>query len=110
MATKKPAVPRRPRMPNGLGSAGQRLWNDVLDEFDLSAEPHKRRILADACRIADYVKRMDDAAVKAPLLTKGSMGQEVIHPLIDKAITARGQLAQLLARLNFAPPDDDEDE
>ncbi|WP_231514671.1 hypothetical protein [Mycobacterium sp. URHB0044] len=60
----------------------------------------------DACKIADYVKRLDDEAGKQPLTVKGSMGQQVINPIIDKAITARGQLAQLLCRLNFATEDD----
>jgi hypothetical protein len=35
------------------------------------------------------------------------MGQEVINPLIAQAQTARGLLAQLLSRLNFAVEDFD---
>ena len=35
------------------------------------------------------------------------MGQLVIHPLIAQSQSARTQLAQLLSRLNFAPPEDD---
>lgn len=97
---------RKPRMPRGLETEGQKLWRGVIEEFDLSAEPHKLRILFDACKTADVIKRLDDAAVKQSLTVRGSMGQEVINPLIAQAQTARGQLAQLLGRLNFAPEDD----
>ncbi len=93
-------------MPRGLGTEGQKLWTGVIGEFNLAYEPHKVRILTDACK-TDLIKRLDDAAVKAPLTVKGSMGQEVINPLIAQAQTARMQLAQLLARLNFTQEDDD---
>lgn len=69
--------------------------------------PHKRRILFDACKTADVIKRLDDASSRADLTVKGSMGQEVINPLIAQAQTARGLLAQLLSRLNFAVEDFD---
>jgi hypothetical protein len=52
-------------MPRGLGTEGKKLWESVIGEFDLSAEPHKRRILFDACTSADVVKRLDDAARNA---------------------------------------------
>jgi hypothetical protein len=94
-------------MPRGLGTEGQKLWRGVVDEFDLRAEPHKLRILFDACKTADVIDRLDKAAAKAPLTVKGSMGQEVISPLIAQSQTARGQLAQLLGRLNFAPTEED---
>ena len=98
----------KPRMPHGLGTEGKKLWESVVGVFDLSTEPHKRRILFDACKTADVIKRLDDVASKQPVTVKGSMGQEVIHPCIAQAQTARGQLAQLLARLNFAGLEDDD--
>lgn len=88
-------------MPNGLGTEGSKLWKGIVGEFDLSREPHKLRILSDACRLADQIKRLDGAATSAPLTVKGSMGQEVINPVISAAQSARGLLAQLLGRLNF---------
>jgi hypothetical protein len=39
-----------------------------------------------------------------PMLTKGSMGQDVIHPLIGELRTQEAQKASLLARLKL--PDD----
>ena len=79
-------------MPRGLGTEGQKLWTGVIGEFNLAYEPHKVRILTDACKTADLIKRLDDAAVQAPLTVKGSMGQEVINPLIAQVQTARMQL------------------
>ncbi|MEV3960171.1 hypothetical protein AB0M34_04610 [Nocardia sp. NPDC050193] len=61
----------------------------------------------DACKTADVIKKLDDAANKAPLTVRGSMGQEVINPLISQAQSARSLLAQLLARLNFAGVEDE---
>jgi hypothetical protein len=96
-------VAPKPRMPRGLGTEGQKLWKGVIAEFDLATEAHKQRILYDACKTADVVHRLDVAAAKAPLTVRGSMGQEVISPVLSQAQVARGQLAQLLSRLNLAP-------
>jgi hypothetical protein len=103
---RRPFVALKPRMPRGLGTEGKKLWEGVIGEFSLGAEPHKLRILFDACTTADVVKRLDDAARSAPLTVKGSAGQQVINPLVAQAQVAKGQLAQLLGRLNFAPPED----
>jgi hypothetical protein len=92
-------------MPRGLGVEGKKLWETMIGAFNLIAEPHKRRILFDACKTADSIKRLDDIAAKSSVTVRGSMGQEVIHPCIAQAQAARMQLAQLLARLNFAPPE-----
>lgn len=68
-------------MPKGLGVEGQKLWKGVVQEFvPTTADPDKVRILFDASRTADLVKRLDDAAAKAPLTVRGSMGQAVIKP------------------------------
>ena len=97
---------RRPKVPSGLDTEGCRLWREIVGEFDVNEEPHKRRILFDACRTADLIERLDDAMGGQPLTVRGSMGQEVIHPLLAQSQSARTQLAQLLSRLNFAPPEE----
>jgi len=94
------------RMPRGLGYQGQKLWREVIAEYDLDSEPAKLRILFDACKTADAVDELDKAAAKSPLTVRGSAGQEVIHPARSEARFTRGLLAQLLARLNFAPPEE----
>ncbi|MBU8820980.1 hypothetical protein KL864_34535 [Mycolicibacterium goodii] len=93
-------------MPKGLGYQGQKLWKAITDEFDLEYEPHKLRILYDACKTADAIDRLDKEADKAPLIAKGSYGQPVLHPAFAGAQTARASLAALLARLNFEGPSD----
>lgn len=97
---------RRPKMPSGLGTEGRKLWREIVGEFDVNEEPHKRRILFDACKTADLIDQLETAMQSQPLTAKGSMGQLVIHPLIAQSQSARTQLAQLLTRLNFAPPEE----
>lgn len=94
------------RSPAGLQAEGKRLWKSVITEFDLESEPHKRQILGQACRVADVIAELDEAAEQAPLTVKGSMGQQVISPFIAEARAQRSLLAQLLARLNFGGVDD----
>ncbi|MGE2737346.1 hypothetical protein [Mycolicibacterium vaccae] len=98
---------RRPKTPNGLDAEGSKLWREIVGTFDVVEEPHKRRILFDACKTADLIDRLDTAMNGQELTAKGSMGQLVIHPLIAQSQAARTQLAQLLSRLNFAPPEED---
>lgn len=97
----------RPRMPKGFGSAGQKLWKTVLDSFELDDEPHKLEILAHACRVSDTIAELDRATANEPLTVRGSAGQMVIHPLISEVRFQRALLAQLLARLNFTPAEED---
>lgn len=63
-----------PRMPKDLGYQGQKLWKSVTDEFVLDTEPHKLRILADCCKLADAIDRLDKEADNAPLIAQGSCG------------------------------------
>lgn len=97
----------RPRMPKGFGSAGQKLWKTVLDEYELEYEPHKLEILAHSCRVCDTIAELDRATANEPLTVRGSAGQMVIHPLISEMRFQRALLAQLLARLNFTALEED---
>jgi hypothetical protein len=89
------------RMPKGLGYQGRKLWRSVADEFDLDAEPHKLRILFDACKTADLIDQLEKGMAGQSLTVLGSARQLTIHPIISELRFARGLLAQLLARLNF---------
>lgn len=91
------------RAPAGLRTAGGKLWRSITTEFKLVNDPHKLQILEQACRVADVVAELDDAANTGPLTVKGSMGQQVISPFIAEARAQRALLSQLLARLDFAP-------
>ncbi|WP_207557490.1 hypothetical protein [Mycobacteroides abscessus] len=96
------------RMPKGLDYQGKKLWTEITQIYDLSAAPHKRRILYDACSTADLIDKLDKGMAGQPMTVKGSMGQVVIHPLVAQAENAREALARQLSRLNFAEPEEDD--
>jgi hypothetical protein len=95
------------RSPAGLSPAGKKLWRSTVEVFDFTDEPHKVQILTEACRVADVVAELDEAAYEAPLTVKGSMGQQVISPFIAEARAQRALLAQLLSRLSLPDSDDE---
>lgn len=88
-----------PRMPEKLGSAGQALWSSIVPVFEL--RPDELRVLADACRQADLVERLEEALAEAPLTVKGSMGQEVASPYLSEVRQHRTVLANLLKGLKL---------
>ncbi|CAN5579375.1 hypothetical protein BH09ACT8_BH09ACT8_27220 [soil metagenome] len=96
------------RAPAGLGKPGRSLWRRITSVFDVKGEPDRLELLFQACKTADLIAELDEAAVEAPLTVRGSMGQPVISPFIAEARVQRGLLAQLLARMNFAEATDDE--
>lgn len=91
------------RSPAGLEKQGRSLWRRITSEFDLENDPDKLELLFQACKTADQIAELDEAAAEAPLTVKGSMGQPVISPFIAEARVQRGLLAQLLARMAFEP-------
>lgn len=95
-------------MPKGLDYQGKKLWTEIAEVYDLSKEPHKRRILYDACETADLIDQLTKAMVSQPLTVKGSTGQVVIHPLVAQSETAREALARQLSRLNLAEAGEDD--
>ena len=97
------------RAPRGLKEPGSRLWRQITSEFDITRDPDKAELLAQACRVADQIAGLDAAAAEAPLTVRGSMGQPVISPFIAEARVQRGLLAQLLARMNFAELAEDDE-
>ncbi|BCN45254.1 hypothetical protein [Prescottella equi] len=96
-----------PRAPKGLGHRGKALWRELHTEFDMSADPHRRVLVEDACREADLVDRLRavvDAAEN--LRVKGSQGQPVKMPELEEIRLHRKTLSDLLKAL--ALPDTEE--
>ena len=89
------------RVPAGLQKPGKALWRKITGEFDLNNDPDKAELLFQACKTADQIAELDEAAAEAPLIVKGSMNQPVISPFISEARVQRALLAQLLARMAF---------
>src|SRR5690606_5144108 len=68
-----------PKAPRGIGTAGRKLWNDIVKDYDLRAD--ELRVLAKACALEDHIAALQKGLEKAPLTVTGSQGQEVINPL-----------------------------
>ena len=96
---------RIPAAPAGLGTAGRRLWREVLADNDL--RPDEAALLAQACGTLDLVGRLSSALAGQELLTPGSTGQARANPLLGELRAQRACLARLLGQL--AVPDEDVD-
>lgn len=92
------------KAPAELAAAGRSLWSSIAGKYEL--RPDEEATLLGAARAADMVAALREAWVDSgkPMLTKGSMGQDVIHPLIGELRAQESQKAALLARLKL--PDD----
>lgn len=90
--------------PDGLAKAGSALWVAVVSKYTLRVD--ELAVLEAACKTADKVAMLEDAWVELgrPYMTRGSMGQDVIHPLIGEQRTQNAALAALLGKLKL--PDD----
>jgi hypothetical protein len=88
-----------PRPPSSLGEQGRALWDSVIPQFEL--RPDELRILIDACREADLIERLHEALLNAPLVTRGSMGQEVASPFVSELRQHRATLSQLLSKIKI---------
>ena len=95
---------RKIKAPETLGAEGQKVWDLVTAKYDL--RPDELLTLEDACAASDMIAALsksweDDGR---PLTTKGSMGQQVIHPLIGEIRTQRSARNALWRQLKL--PDD----
>src|SRR4051794_27952245 len=94
------------RPPTGLRTAGKRLWSAVAGLYVLN--PAETSILAEACRTADELSRLERAVRALPsLVAEGSTGQPRSHPLLEEVRRHRVLLERLTASL--ALPDEDEE-
>lgn len=90
---------RAVKPPSGLGEAGVKFWREVTKQYTF--RPDEARLLEDACREMDLIARLEDAIAKAPLMVRGSMGQEVANPLVQEVRQHRSVLARLLGGLKL---------
>lgn len=87
-------------VPSGLRKDGKRLWSDITGEYDLRFD--ELAVLEEACCEIDLIKSLQREFKKADSFTvKGSMGQEVAHPLISEIRQHRNSLAALLRQLKL---------
>lgn len=88
-----------PKPPKGLRESGKALWDSIVPAYEL--RPDEARILADACREADLIERLEEEQIDADLMVKGSMGQLVSSPLVSEVRQHRTCLSQLLTKLKI---------
>lgn len=91
----------KPKPPKSLGEQGSALWRDVVGKYDLRVD--ELAVLEAAGRTVDMIgllTRQWEEAGK-PFLTRGSMGQDVIHPLIGELRTQQSALAALFRQLKL---------
>ena len=91
----------KPKPPASLDYAGKALWADVVAKYDLRVD--ELAVLEAACKTADMIATLDKEwdGLGKPFLTRGSMGQDVIHPLIGERRAQQAQLAKLLGLLKL---------
>lgn len=87
--------------PDTLGDAGKSVWKSIASKYEL--RPDELVTLEDACCISDIIEALvrawdDDGR---PMTTKGSMGQQVIHPLIGEIRTQRMARSALWRQLKL---------
>lgn len=100
---------RKPTRPAGLGKAGQKLWREVVTVGDYELRPDEVTTLTHCCRQEDLIAAMqvelNRELAAGNFMVRGSMGQEVINPIIDKITPMRTAQAAMLARLKLPDPE-----
>ena len=86
---------QKPKAPESLESAGVAVWDSIVDVYDL--RPDELLTLEDICGATDTLVALEKEWRDngRPVITRGSMGQEVEHPLIgsiDKQRKTRNTL------------------
>jgi hypothetical protein len=92
--------------PDGLATAGRRLWTSVVDRFDL--DEHESSLLLQACRAADTLDRLAAKSADAQLTVVNARGDEVTNPLFVESRQQSLALSRLIASLRL--PEGDEAE
>lgn len=90
--------------PESLDQHGVDLWNAVAAKYDL--RPDELRTLEDACAATDMLAEFTRVWVDEgrPYISRGSMGQEVEHPLIGSIDKQRKARQAFIRQLKL--PDD----
>lgn len=94
----------KPTPPPTLREPGVALWVAVVEKYDLRVD--ELRALEDACGATDMLDDLQTAWIEQgrPFMSKGSMGQEVEHPLIGSIDKMRKTRQAFLKQLKL--PDD----
>jgi hypothetical protein len=93
-----------PEPPNELADSGRKLWVDILEQYELDS--HELLILKEACRVADRLDLLAEAAAGEPLTRiSNKTGDPVANPLLVEARQQSITLARLTAALRLPTED-----
>lgn len=92
------ATTKKTPSPKDLGPAGRKLWREITLEFQFDS-PIELNSLRHSCLLEDDLARLRTALETAPLLARGSMGQDVESPLLASIRQAVALQARLLASI-----------
>ncbi len=84
--------------PAGLASTGRRLWQSVLEDYELDV--HEQLLLREACRCADRLDLLA-AELSGPVLQTNGRGEPSAHPALAEGRAQQLTLARLLASLRL---------
>ncbi len=88
-----------PQPPAGLGSHGERLWRDVLVEFDISDAP-KLELLQQAAESLDRAEALKAEAERDGLtIVSAESGATRSHPALTQEAVFRSLVVKFLGRL-----------
>jgi phage terminase small subunit len=88
------------KTPRGFGSAGRKLWDAAVAEFEWAQ--HELAMLEEACRTRDRIVQLDAKVSDDGMMIESSQGMR-IHPGVAEARQQRLTLARLLATLGIPP-------
>jgi hypothetical protein len=93
----------QPSPPSTFGEAGQRLWNAVQAEFDVS-DVAGRELLGKTCRAADRAESLAARILLDGEVIRTKSGLRA-HPALPAELAARSFVVKTLLRLgiNFEP-------
>lgn len=77
------------------------MWTSIASKYEL--RPDECAVLENACAATDMIAALTKVWTEAgcPTITSGSMGQEVIHPLVGEIRAQRAYRDASLARLKL---------
>lgn len=85
--------------PENLGIDGNRLWDSITSEHDLTV--NELVMLGQACQELDLIHDINEQIDLSQLRTTGSQGQLVADPLVSELRQHRNTLTQLMKYLRF---------
>ncbi|ANJ26809.1 hypothetical protein [Agromyces aureus] len=93
------------KAPEGLGAKARAFWTETTKVYDLSA--HEALMLEGACREIDLIDRLEDELDGAALVSRGSMGQDVAHPLLGEVRQHRAAFGSIMKQLRLPELEDE---